>query len=278
MININLLPEALRKKERMPLPQFLGVIAGVALFGLLGYMIVRYQFAIVPDLQSQRDNLARTRARLQEEAQELAVVNGEIGRLSSLVEAVKTLYRQRRVWSKVLADLKHIVNFDATMSDVNPDGRYIWLTSFSTIGSNIHLQGYATVGNNRAQAIQLPERFLEGFLTYAPVSLPEKDEEARIQEELRVATADYEVLRAEQPELPLQGPEEIRLRQRLAEIKTVKSGGIAMQPFNALLVPGSLKLNSMTWTGTPHPNTRLVPVGEDFPEMGWQFNISMELK
>lgn len=280
MININLLPEALRKKERMPLPQFLGVLAGVLLLGLVGYMIVKYQFAVIPELTNRRQSLLAQQTKLRAEAAELAEINGEIGRLSQIIDAVKSLYRGRRVWSKVLADIKNIVNFDATMSEVNPENRYLWLTRLQGDGPRISLSGYATAGDSRSQALQLPERLIEGFRTYAPTNLPEKDEEARLQDELRAATAAYEMLRVDNPDWPLQGPEEIQLRQRLAEIKAVKSGGLALKPFNDLLIPGSLALNSVVWSSTPRGvnMTNAAAVAEGYPMMGWSFSIGMNLK
>lgn len=277
MININLLPEVMRKKERMPLPQLLGMLGVIVVFCLLGYMIVNYMMNIIPNLENRKTSAESTRQRLQVQANRLKEINAEIAKLTEYVDAVKTLYRQRIVWSKVLSDLKHIVNFDPAMSEYNQDMRYLWLTKLSGKGSDLTLNGYATAAN-QVVAIQMPERLLQGFLTYAPLTLPEKDEEARLQDSLKEAQAEHDALRRDNPDLPLQGPKELAVRQRLEEIQNIKSGGIAMKPFSSLFEPSSLRLINATWTNAP-ARARRGGVGEElFPTQAWQFGISMKLK
>ncbi len=277
MIDINLLPEALRKKERMPIQQLLGLIGAIVLFCLLGYMIFTYAFYTVPDLTMRRDDLTRDRDRLRIQAEELKKINAEIARLTEYVDAVKTLYRNRVVWSKILSDMKHIVNFDPAMSEYNNDMRYLWFTKFTGKGKNISLTGFATA-SDQVVAIQMPERLLQGILSYKPDGLPEKGEEARLEAELKSVVAEYEGLRRENPDLPPQGPKEIAIRERLEEIKKFKSGGVALQSFAQLLAPGSLQLNTATWTVAPQPRGTAKELTELFPKQAWNFTISMDLK
>lgn len=277
MININLLPEVMRKKERMPLPQLLMLVGVVVLFCLLGLVIANYYMNVIPNLESRKRSLTATRQTLQVRADELKRINAEIASLTDYVDAVKTLYRQRIVWSKILSDLKHIVNFDPSMSEYNPDMRYLWLTKLSGRGNELTLNGYATSGN-QVVAMQMPERLLQGFRTYAPLTLPEKDEEARLQESLREAQAEHDALRRENPGLPLQGPKEVAVRQRLEEIQNIKSGGIALKAFSELMTPASIRLLNATWTNTPSPRRRVTNAEELFPPQAWSFGISLELK
>lgn len=280
MININLLPEVLRKKERMPLPQFLALICMILLIGGAVYMITKYQFDTIPNLRRDQSSLKRTRTELEAQVEELKTINQAINRLSGYVEAVKELYKNRVVWAKLLSDVKNIVNFDESMSNYNPEMRYLWLTKLSGSRNRIALTGYATAANE-VVAMQMPERLLATFLTYAPATLPEKDEEQRLQGELAAAITEHSVSRETNPELPLQGPKEITIRQRLEEIKNMQSGGIAMQPFSNFLVPGSLRLNSASWTVSPKtnaPSTGATDLAEVFPAQAWSFDISMDLK
>lgn len=280
MININLLPETLRKKEGLPLPQLAGIFAGIAVLAYLAYHIINYHVDVIPSLKSRIESREQEKRNLQAQVEMLKKLNAEIDRKNQYVESVKSLYRQRIVWSKVLADIKSIVNFDDAMSEYNAEMRYLWFTNFTGRGRNISLKGYATAAN-QVSAMQMTEQLLHGFLNYAPATRPEKNEEERLQEELRRAVAEHEAERRDRPELPIQGPREIGIRQRLEEIKTIKSGGIALLPFNAMLVPGSLQLKNASWTSAPKPRTARGgnnPTGELFPDNAWTFTIDMTLK
>ena len=250
MININLLPDSMRKAEGLPKKQLLVLLCLVAVLGGLVYMVTRYTFVILPELRMEQASLAQEERRLTAVVQELQRINQEIDRMSGYVDAVKSLYRGRTVWAKILADVKNIVNFDPAMSEYNVEQRYLWLTKLTGRGKAITLAGFATAAS-QVVAMQMPERLLQGFRDYSPVTLPEKDEETRLQEELRVVINEHDAERRERPELPIQGPRELAIRQRLEEIKAVKSGGIALQPFVQFVVPGSLQLRSVlsdqTW-------------------------------
>lgn len=279
MININLLPESLRRKSGIPFPQMMGLLAAVVVLGALVYMVTKYQLDTLPELRNKKQSLQVRQAQLQKKAEELKKINQEISRMSSYVDAVKGLYKQRVVWSKVLADIKNIVNFDPSMSEYNTDMRYLWLTKLTGKEKAISMQGYATA-SSQVVAMQLPERLLHSMRSYAPANLPEKDEEIRLQDELRLAVSEHEAERRERPELPMQGPRELTIRQRLEEIKNIKSGGIALMPFHSMLVGGSLKLNRANWVKAPTPKGYLPgqEIGQIFPEMAWSFSIEMTLK
>lgn len=281
MININLLPESLRKKGGLPMPQLLGLLVSVAILGVLVYMVTGYHMDTIPALKSRKSTLEARKVNLEKQVKELAAINAEIARMSGYVNAVKGLYRQRIVWSKVLADIKNIVNFDPSMSEYNPDMRYLWLTKLSGQEKKISLEGYTTA-SSQVLAMQLSERLINNFRTYVPTSLPEKDEELRLQEELRLAITEHEAEKRERPELPMQGPRELTIRQRLEEIKNIKSGGIALMPFNSMIEDGSLKLLRTTWSNAPQPrisNAQGNALSEQlFPEKAWSFSIEMLMK
>lgn len=278
MININLLPEVLRKKERMPIQHFLAICGMLLLIGLVVYEVTKYQFNILPSMRERVRKLNGEKSQLTAQVEELKELNQEISKLSDYVETVKGLYKDRIVWAKILSDIKHIVNFDPDMSTYNVDMRYLWFTKLSGKGKQIRLSGYATAAT-QVVAMQMPEKLLREFLSYSPVTLPEKDEEQRLQVELRQAIAEHEAQRKDNPELGLQGNREIALRQRLEEIKNTQSGGIALQPFNTMLVPGSLKLINATWTTAPRPRILMnQQLTEIFPAQAWSFDVSMELR
>lgn len=274
MIDINLLPEVMRKKERTPLPQLIGYIFMAALLALAGLSIFYYMNNVVPTLERNRNGLSSKRNQLRDEVKELQELNNEIERLSDYVDTVKTLYKQRIVWSKILSDLKNIINFDPDMAVYNADMKYIWLVSLNGSNKSINLRGYATSAN-QLLAMQMPEQLLAYFISYSPTSLPEKDEEERLEGELRLAMAEHDKLRSENPDLSIQGEREVAIRKRLEEIKNIKSGGIAMKPFSSFLVPGSLRLHEATWTNAPSAHTTGVEV---FPKQAWNFSLSMMLK
>jgi len=278
MININLLPESLRKQGGMPMSQMLGLVAAVAILGSLVYMVTKYQMDTLPTLRDTKFTLEAQKANLEKEAQKLVKINADIASMSGYVNAVRGLYRQRIVWAKVLSDIKNIVNFDPTMNEYNPDVRYLWLTKLVGKEKKLSMDGYATASSQNL-ALQLSERLLNNFRTYVPTSLPEKDEEIRLQEELKVAITEHEAERRERPELPMQGPRELTIRQRLDEIKNIKSGGIAMVPFSSSLEDGSLRLIKTSWIVAPKIRGRRTEVLDQLePEMAWNFSIEMLLK
>lgn len=278
MININLLPESMRKKEGLPLTQLLAVIVAVLILGGLFIAITKYKFDIIPNLENRRDSLTRTKTQLNVEVNRLKELTAEVNRMNGYVDAVKNLYKQRVVWAKILSDVKNIVNFDPAMNNYNPDMRYMWLTKFTGKGKAISMSCFATA-SNQIIAMQMPEQLLKEFLHFAPINLPEKDEESRLQEELRKAIAEHEAERRDRPELPLQGPQELAIRQRLEEIKSVQSGGIALLPFHELLVPGSLQMTNASWSTAPKPIIKdRVEIVEIFPERAWTFGVNMTLK
>lgn len=280
MIEINLLPEVMRKKEGTPMPQMLGLIVALVLVAGMAYAVAMYITRIIPGLENDKRILQNKERELKLKEAELREINQTIARLSGHVDTVKDLYRRRIVWAKILSDIKNIVNFDPNMSNYNMDMRYIWLDKLSGKGAKIDLTGFATAGN-QVSAMQMPEHLLANIQSFTPTRFPEKEEEARLQGQLKDAIAKNEALRRENPTAPVQSEEEIKIRERLSEIKNIKSGGIALQPFNKLLKPKSLSLNSATWTSAPQPKTDRTKENESivlaFPKQAWQFNISMEL-
>lgn len=264
MINVNLLPESMRKKEGLPRSQFALLLLLVAVLGALVYATTRYAFVTIPALEQEERSLAQTEQALQSVVRELAELDREIARMSGYIDAVKGLYRQRTVWAKVLADIREIVNFDPRMAEYNPEQRYLWLTTLDGRGKSLTLAGFATAANE-VVAMQMPERFLQGFRDYSRGALPERDEAAALEEELRRTPA---------------GEREAAIRARLEELAAAKSGGIALRPFVDMLVPGSLQLTNASWTNAPRPaqSARDAVPGTVFPEKAWNFTITMDMR
>ncbi|MDR1536037.1 MAG: hypothetical protein LBU64_13280 [Planctomycetota bacterium] len=277
MINLDLLPEVLRKKERLPLPQFLGLCGGLAVFGLIGYLVVHYLFFVIPDLNQRRAALQRQKQDLQGKADEGKRINQEIARLGDYIGTVKTLYRNRVVWAKILSDIKSIVNFDPEMNVANPEMRHLWFTKLTGKAKDISISGYAT-SSSRETSLQMQENLIQGFISYSPRVMPEKGEEERLQEQLRRAIAVHESRRVDDPTLPARGPEEEAIRRRLEEIAGLKSGGIALLPFSNLLVPGSIQLINSTSVRAPRPRGVPDHLLSMFPTEAWSFGIGMKLK
>ncbi|MDR2390781.1 MAG: hypothetical protein LBE84_03765 [Planctomycetota bacterium] len=277
MITINLLPEVMRKKSGMPVMHFIGICAGVAIFALLGYAVFYYTYSVIPALTQRRAVLDRQKKERADQAGELKKIEADIAKYANYVNAVKTLYRNRVVWAKILADIKNIVNFDPSMSFYNSDMRHIWFTKMTGSGKTITLNGFATAATE-TEAMQMPELLLKEFRVYAPVTLPEKDEEERLRTRLKTVMIEYEALRRNNPDLPLLGPEEEDIRKRLEDIKNIKSGGIATIPFLALISPESLRLINVNWSAAPRPRGQRTDSSGNFPNQAWSFGITMSLK
>ena len=92
MIQINLLPEELRKHEGTPLPRRLAIFAGTAVLTVFLFIVAIQRMKLLPDLVSERDRLA----------QDLQQVQGKIEReIRPIQMALKGLERRKRVLAQI---------------------------------------------------------------------------------------------------------------------------------------------------------------------------------
>lgn len=263
MFEINLMPESARKANPTPLPQFASYLVGILVVAGLLFFVAKYHLTIIPTLEQQKKAMEIEKRRLTEKVAELKAYREEIERLSGHVDAVKALYKGRIIWAKLLSDIKNIVNADKTMSSFNSEMRYLWLSRISgTAGmagkpNKLEMDALATA-NTRIEAIKMAENLLAGLRTYAPTMLPEKKEEEILDAELKIAIAEHDAARKDNPTLPAQGEQEQDIRRRMKELLKFKSGGIALKPFHTFINVGSLGFSDLVWTALTKPRRTAV--------------------
>jgi Tfp pilus assembly protein PilN len=282
MININLLPEQLRRPEPTPLPLALTFLVGLAAVVFLGLMWHSYQFRVIPGLNREITRERTEERRLREEEAELQVLRRQINAIREHVDAVRTLYRGRTVWARILSDIKHLVTEDEAVNNANPGQRYLWLNNIAFRANRFTLRGYASASNSTL-GMPMHERLLHGFYTFAPTENPEAAAIRRIE-------ADLEAIRygaaSESPDFVSPGEREAELRRKLEEIRRARSGGIALMPFLTFIKPGAIRDLGGSWVPLPQPR-RPVDGSPDavimeqlmatFPSHAWRFGVEMEL-
>ena len=99
MIEINLLPEVMRKKEGTPMPQMLGLIVALVLVAGMAYAVAMYITRIIPGLENDKRILQNKERELKlKEADadsEALGLNDELG----LTEADAETAEARYMWS-----------------------------------------------------------------------------------------------------------------------------------------------------------------------------------
>jgi len=282
MITINLLPDHLRRPDPTPLPLAMAFLAGLVITGFLGVLLYRYHAGVIPRLEKAVKSQKTRKAELEREDAELQVMRQRMAGIREHVDAVRTLYKGRTVWARILSDIKYLVTQDAMMDSANAEHRYLWLNSIKFQGTRLTLQGNATAASP-ALAMQMAERLLYGLRTYAPTKNPEEVEIQRIEAELAALRTERA---AESADFVPLDEREAELRRRLAEIRGVHSGGIAQMPFMEFIKPGSIAQHRMEWVALARPKPP--PMGSPdtvlfeqimatFPEMALRFGLDMEL-
>jgi type IV pilus assembly protein PilN len=142
MIEINLLPEDMRKTEGTPPARMLTIVGSVAAAGILGFFIGTYYMIRIPQIRNDNATLDLEIKNLKEEQKKVDIVRGDITALEQKVAALDTLTLSRVRFARLLNQLCNSV----------PDG--VWFRSFSIGGDSspsaggkryqISLTGYAT--------------------------------------------------------------------------------------------------------------------------------------
>jgi Tfp pilus assembly protein PilN len=142
MIEINLLPEELRKTEGTPPARMLAIVGSVAAVCILGFFIGTYYMVKIPQIKGDLQTLDVEIKNLKEEVKKVDVVRGDISALKSKVAALENLMLSRIRYARV---------FDRLCTSV-PDG--VWFRTFTITNEasnpqggkryQISLTGYAT--------------------------------------------------------------------------------------------------------------------------------------
>lgn len=284
MIEINLLPEQLRRSEGTPLPRQLTIYLGVAI--TLGLIFVNYHFYMKTgkargDLQGWQQRLVE----VQNEEKQLQAILAEISGIETHVDACEELYRNRTVWAKILNDLKRIVN-EQGFQRLNEDGEYLWFQSMSLRKARrrsavpdpnepedmLVLDGYASSKGSRRGA-RMVEDLLNAIVSYRPDVPPEQETYEMTEEEKeRMAR-----LLEKQEKGESLTPEETRrlsaAQEREAFRKSKKSGSIAMKGFYEFFVTREVET---TWLDAmPSGSTKGL---EGLPKTATKFTIRLGFK
>jgi Tfp pilus assembly protein PilN len=283
MIEINLLPEALRKAEGTPLPRFVAMCAGIVVNGILLVLLLHLVINVLRDTQERHDKLAKEVSERKEEAKKLDDLQLQIAQINARVDAVRTLYQNRTVFAKILWDLKQIIDYDERINESNPEGRYLWLTSLKyQVGKTLDIEGLAS-GANTTEASKNFEELLRQINTYrcekAPEELERKDlEERRTRVKVEMATAKARAASPEEADVQEYQKQLDEIEKRLQEIqKAVPSGGVAKLSFLEFFK--SLQWKGISWqTIASAEKTEKGAKAENMPFGAQKFLLTLDLK
>ncbi|MHC4886056.1 MAG: hypothetical protein ACYTGH_13325 [Planctomycetota bacterium] len=250
MIEINLLPENLRRSESTPLAQQLAIYIGVAAWAGLIFLNVSYYNQTTQAEKILKDKKVEITNKKKAE-KELKEVKGKIAGIKTHVNAVEALYRNRLVWAKVLSDLKQIMHKQG-YKRINTEGEYLWFNDLQvkamrkvgaakTAGGPTHeviITGYASAKATRRATLMI-ERLMAEMKDFKP-DLDQKD---RLSEELKKKIIENKKSQDEQEkkgqakakagsplDAQLKAREE-KADQKLLEHLELDSGGVAVQSF-----------------------------------------------
>jgi len=123
MIEINLLPEEMRKTEGTPPARMLAIMGSVVAVCALGFFIGQYHFVKIPKIELDIKTVDTDIERLKLEKAELDKINADIGTLEAKVAALDNLQQSRVRYARLLDRLCNSV----------PDN--VWFRTF-TIGND----------------------------------------------------------------------------------------------------------------------------------------------
>lgn len=281
MIIVNMLPDDMRKKESMPLPQFLGILGGIVAFAVLGFFIINYMWFIIPEMQARKNRLRSEETALKNQAKEYDDMTRQINEMTDYIDTVRSLYLNRTVWSKVLADLKSITNFDNQTGQQNAENKYIWMTKIVCNDSVLGIDGIAS-GPNEQSAMEMLQRMLRNMRDVSANVPPEQRQLRRLEQELLVAREKHEQHKDEDPTLPDESEEIISLRSQVALLRSSMSGGIATKPFASQIDIRSINPVRQEWRKAPVVSEAnrggVTTIELPHSEYVWNFTVSMKLK
>ncbi len=292
MIEINLLPEELRRVEGTPLPRLLTICLGVAICVTLLFLNWFYF-----------NETAKAKAKLKKVEKNLVAEKGRIKKLDKLIQKITTikahvstiedLYRERIIWAKVLFDLKHIVN-QQEYNKQNKEREYIWFTDL-VLGSKkvgggmlgmpsqsvklITIKGVASARGTR-RATAMIRSLIDTMVSYKPEKSPEIEAVEEIEKTIKVRKAFEEMLKkkGKKGKVVLDQATKRKIRadnELIKHLQDKKSGGIAMMPFmNQFEGRRQLKIK---WQDKM--NASKSKDGKKFmPESGMKFELTLSFK
>lgn len=277
MIDINLLPEHLRRVEGTPLPRQLTIYLAVAVSLVLVFLNVKI-YMTTQNRQRELEELQTEVAKLKEQERELEALIAQIEAIRARVDAATKLVRQRVVYAKLLADLKQIVN-SLGYNQANEQRQYLWLSRLDLQEGRrqneqrkLVMEGFAT-GPDSRRAWQMVGQFGRSLIEYRPVATtPEgvQDDQIRGSRERleELEKIDSNELTEEQRR------EKEALEAFMQHLRMHRSGGVAEEPFVSFFEPESL-YTEQTWSdsvGSPDENVEMPPVG------GMEFTIEIDFK
>lgn len=284
MIQINLLPESMRKPEGTPLPRLLITYIGMAIVASTFFFYLHYKFVVVRGYERE---LARYEKEVQEAVEKAKRLDDLQATLESnqvFVNLVKKTYHERPVWSKILWDIKKIVNHDETQNRINPECRYLWLTSLK-IGKpekdggarRITLEGYASALDTviAAQMVKDLHSTMKGFRAAEPPEMGMKKEWERRLQELRNEWQTLKKEEAEESILAAKEQEMKEIEKKIQELPPKTSGMIAVRPFADFFVPRSIQMGALNWV---EPGKTKEGGAEYLPQGKYKFSFDLLVK
>ncbi len=277
MIEINLLPEGLRRPEGTPLPRFITTCVGVLIVCVLIVLIIHLKVNVIPQKEDNVDKLTARVVEAEQKASRLEKLQTEIDAIQARVDNVKRLFLSRTIWAKILWDLKQIISLDPNVDRANRKLRYLWLTklSYEPRRHQVELEGYASAQHPRP-ALGMLEVLVRNMRTFEAGEKPEKQRRAQLEAMLEDRKKQWETLRQQDETLPTESEEIKKLKERLEELEKRESGMISKQPFYELFKRASVKAE-YGWNDAPSPDDAL-KTAELLPVMAHKFRIQMELK
>jgi len=130
MIQVNLLPEEMRRIEHTPLPRFILILSGAVLVVLCCSAWVYLHFNALSAVHDEEARLIEQVARQETRAKEADDLKKDIETLTSRRDTIQELSEGRREWWVLIDELSDIIPYD------------MWITSLNCGGSSISMGCY----------------------------------------------------------------------------------------------------------------------------------------
>ncbi len=278
MIEINLLPESMRKPESTPLPLFLGLCLLLTAVLSLGAVLGHNALIWIPREEAQTREMEQKANDLEAQGTRLDELDAKIALIREHVDAVRQLFRERVIMAKLLWDVKRIITYEEELNKANPERRYVWLNTLSlAAGQGISLGGQCTATTEH-KALAMVQELYTRFLHYQATRPPEESERKQLGEQVTAMKVEWAKRRAKNPGLPEESPELAGLQERLKLLQAAPpSGRIAVRAFNDFFMPGGIMLETTAWSaGGAAPgqvgNPTMLPVG------AYRFTMRLQIK
>ncbi|GAI90425.1 unnamed protein product, partial [marine sediment metagenome] len=109
MIEVNLLPQELRRVEHTPLPRFLVIIAGTALVGVILAFGAIMNLRKLPDLRGREMALVTEIASAARSVREHDLLLGQLEEVKQRKRAIAEIWRARIIWSRKLEQFSEMI-------------------------------------------------------------------------------------------------------------------------------------------------------------------------